>query len=74
MKLTKVGAVAAVAVIALGACQGGTGSKSVKFAIELPLQGSEKAASDPIINGIRLARRPATTRSTFPSRRSMTTR
>jgi branched-chain amino acid transport system substrate-binding protein len=55
MKLTKVGAVAAVAVIALGACQGGTGSKSVKFAIELPLQGSEKAASDPIINGIKLA-------------------
>jgi branched-chain amino acid transport system substrate-binding protein len=27
----------------------------VKFAIELPQQGSEKAASDPIINGIKLA-------------------
>jgi branched-chain amino acid transport system substrate-binding protein len=55
MKLTKVGAVAAVAVIALGACQGSGGSKTVKFAIELPLQGSELAASQPIINGIKLA-------------------
>ena len=30
-------------------------SKTVNFAIELPQQGSEKAASDPIINGIKLA-------------------
>jgi branched-chain amino acid transport system substrate-binding protein len=63
MKLTKVGAVAAVAVIALGACQGGTSSKSVKFAIELPLQGSEKAASDPIINGIKLAIKQANSKA-----------
>ena len=27
----------------------------MNFAIELPQQGSEKAASDPIINGIKLA-------------------
>jgi branched-chain amino acid transport system substrate-binding protein len=34
----------------------GDGSKgTVIFAIELPQQGSEKAASDPIINGIKLA-------------------
>jgi branched-chain amino acid transport system substrate-binding protein len=55
MKLTKVGAVAAVAVIALGACNNGGSGKSIKFAIELPLQGSELAASQPIINGIKLA-------------------
>jgi branched-chain amino acid transport system substrate-binding protein len=55
MKLTKVGAVAAVAVIALGACNGTGSGKTVKFAIELPLQGSELAASQPIINGIKLA-------------------
>jgi branched-chain amino acid transport system substrate-binding protein len=56
MKLTKVGAVAAIGVLALSACNGtGGGSKSVKFAIELPLQGSELAASQPIINGIKLA-------------------
>jgi branched-chain amino acid transport system substrate-binding protein len=56
MKLTKVGAVAAIGVLALSACQGtGGGSKTVKFAIELPLQGSELAASQPIINGVKLA-------------------
>ena len=32
-----------------------TSKGTVKFAIELPLQGSEKAASDPIINGVKLA-------------------
>jgi len=55
MKLTKVGAVAAVSVLALSACNGGAAAKTVKFAIELPLQGSELAASQPIINGIKLA-------------------
>jgi branched-chain amino acid transport system substrate-binding protein len=56
MKLTKVGAFAAIAVIALGACNGGTANKgTIKFAIELPLQGSELAASQPIIDGIKLA-------------------
>jgi len=55
MKLTRIGAVAGIAVLAFSACTPGAGSKNVKFAIELPLQGSEKAASDPIINGIKLA-------------------
>ena len=32
-----------------------TSKGTVKFAIELPQQGSEKAASDPIINGVKLA-------------------
>lgn len=37
------------------AASGDTSKGTVKFAIELPLQGSEKAASDPIINGVKLA-------------------
>jgi branched-chain amino acid transport system substrate-binding protein len=64
MKLTKLGALAAVAVLAFAACSStgsssapaGGGSKgTVKIAIELPLQGSELAASQPMVNGIRLA-------------------
>ena len=71
MKLHRVGALAAVSVLAFAACSssgtaspaasaaaggaGDTSKGSIKIAIELPLQGSEKAASDPIINGIRLA-------------------
>jgi branched-chain amino acid transport system substrate-binding protein len=59
MKLRKLGVLATVAAVAFSACNqpaasGGT-KGTVKFAIELPLQGSEKAASDPIINGIKLA-------------------
>ena len=38
-----------------GGTGGGTDKGTVNFAIELPQQGSEKAASDPIINGIKLA-------------------
>jgi len=34
---------------------GDTSKGTVKIAIELPYEGSEKAASDPIINGIKLA-------------------
>ena len=40
---------------ASGPAAGGTSKGTLKLAIELPLQGSEKAASQPIINGIRLA-------------------
>jgi branched-chain amino acid transport system substrate-binding protein len=58
MKLRKFSVVAVGAVLALSAC-GGTNSgslnKSVQIAVELPFQGSDKAASDPILNGIRLA-------------------
>jgi len=67
MKLRKLGALAVGATLTFAACQqtpaapaasggGGTATKgTVKIAIELPLEGSEKAASDPIINGIKLA-------------------
>jgi branched-chain amino acid transport system substrate-binding protein len=61
MKLRTLGVLAAVAALAFSACSntpassGGTNKGTVNFAIELPQQGSEKAASDPIINGIKLA-------------------
>jgi branched-chain amino acid transport system substrate-binding protein len=79
MRISKVGALASVAVLTFAACgTGGTASNApsasasggasgspagggdtskgtVKIAIELPLQGSELAAAQPIINGIRLA-------------------
>jgi branched-chain amino acid transport system substrate-binding protein len=60
MKLRTVGTLAAVAALAFSACNqpgaSGTTSKgTVKFAVDLPFQGSEKAASDPIVNGIKLA-------------------
>ncbi len=41
--------------VSSAAPQGDTSKGKATIAIELPLQGSEKAASDPIINGIRLA-------------------
>jgi len=58
MKLGKVAAFAAVGALVLGACNaGGTsgGKGTVNFGIELPQQGSELAASQAIINGIKLA-------------------
>jgi branched-chain amino acid transport system substrate-binding protein len=64
MKLRTLGVLATVAAVAFSACQGGpaasggggdTSKGTVNIAIELPQQGSEKAASDPIINGIKLA-------------------
>jgi branched-chain amino acid transport system substrate-binding protein len=57
MRLHKVGAVVGVAVLAFaaGCTTGGGAPSTVNIAIELPQQGSEKAASDPIINGIKLA-------------------
>jgi branched-chain amino acid transport system substrate-binding protein len=60
MKLRQVGAIAGIGVLVLAGCsQGGTsggGSKgTVNIAIELPQQGSELAATQPVINGIQLA-------------------
>ena len=59
MKLGKVAAVAAVGVLVLAGCNQGTssggGKGTINFGIELPQQGSELAASQPIINGIKLA-------------------
>src|SRR6185295_8570640 len=45
------------AMLALSACgpSGGGLNNAIQIAVELPFQGSDKAASDPILNGIRLA-------------------
>ncbi len=64
MKLRTLGVLAATAAIGISACNqpaasggggGDTSKGTVNFAIELPQQGSEKAAADPIINGVKLA-------------------
>ena len=58
MKLTKVSVIATSAILVFGACGGGTSAnlnKNIQIAVELPFQGSDKAASDPILDGIRLA-------------------
>lgn len=60
MRLTRIGALASVAVLTFAACSGtgtpGGGDKgTIKIAIELPMEGSELAASQPIVNGVRLA-------------------
>lgn len=71
MKFRKLIALAGVSALAIGACSqapagsgpagsgaaggGDTSKGTINIGIELPQQGSEKAASDPIINGIKLA-------------------
>ena len=65
MKLRSVGALAAAAVFALSACNqpgasGGTSSGGTyKIGIDLPLQGSELAGAQPVINGALLALKQA---------------
>lgn len=65
MKLRKLSALAAIAALALAACNqapagsGGTSKGSIKVGIDLPLQGSELAGSQPVINGAKLALRQA---------------
>jgi len=59
MKLTKVGALAAIAVLAFSACGtsgGGGGDKgTIQIWSELPRQGSSKGQSDTIVNAIKFA-------------------
>ena len=59
MRLMRTGALVGAAVLVVGACNAtpGTGGDkgTINIAIELPLEGSELAASQPIVNGIRLA-------------------
>ena len=59
MKLTKVGAFAAIAVLAFSACGtsgGGGGDKgTIQVWSELPRQGSSKGQTDTIVNGIKFA-------------------
>ena len=59
MKKTRVGALAAVAMLAFAACSGGGGGAASKGEIEiwssLPRQGSSKAQTDTIVNAINMA-------------------
>jgi branched-chain amino acid transport system substrate-binding protein len=60
MKLRKLGALSAIAVLALSACNqpgasGAAGGGTYKLGIDLPQQGSELAGSQPVINGAYLA-------------------
>jgi branched-chain amino acid transport system substrate-binding protein len=63
MKVTKVAAFAATAVLALGACQGGTpgssagggGGTAIKIGIELPMTGGEAPNGVPTARGVQLA-------------------
>lgn len=58
MKLTRFGALATVAVIALSACgatPGGDGKGTIDIWSSLPRQGSSKAQSDTMVNAIKMA-------------------
>lgn len=61
MKLRTLGALAAVAIVALSACTlaPGGGGTTFKLAIDMPQQGSELAGSEPVINGAKLALKQA---------------
>jgi branched-chain amino acid transport system substrate-binding protein len=56
-KLAVLGAGIVLVVGAVGACSGTSGglNKAIQIAVDLPFQGADKAASDPILNGVRLA-------------------
>ena len=62
MKVTRLAALAGVAVIAIGTVgcnQGASGGGSYKIGIDMPQQGSELAGSEPVINGMKLALKQA---------------
>ena len=62
MKLSRFAALAGVAVIAIGTvgCNAGPGGGGTyKIGVDLPLQGSELAGAQPIINGMKLALKQA---------------
>jgi branched-chain amino acid transport system substrate-binding protein len=62
MKLSRLAGAAGIAIIALGAigCNAGPGGGGTyKIGVDLPLQGSELAGAQPIINGAKLALKQA---------------
>ena len=62
MKVTRLAALAGVAVIAIGTIgcnQGASGGGSYKIGVDMPQQGSELAGSEPVINGMKLALKQA---------------
>ena len=58
MKVTKLAVLATVAVLAFSGCSttpGASLNKALQIAVDLPFLGADKASSDPILDGIRLA-------------------
>lgn len=57
MKLSRFAALAGIAIIAVGTvgCNAGGGGGAYKLGLDMPLQGSELAGSQPVINGAKLA-------------------
>ncbi|HEY8636140.1 MAG TPA: ABC transporter substrate-binding protein, partial [Candidatus Limnocylindrales bacterium] len=73
MKLAKIGALAATAVLVIAGCSntpagsggasGATGGKSIKIGTEFPMSGAETANGEPSANGVKLAIKQANAKS-----------
>jgi branched-chain amino acid transport system substrate-binding protein len=76
MKLAKIGALAATAVLVIAGCSntpggsggasGGTGGKSITIGTEFPMSGAEQANGEPSANGVKLAIKQANAKSSVP--------
>jgi len=73
MKLAKIGALAATAVLVIAGCSntpgasggasGATGGKTIKIGTEFPMSGAETANGEPSANGVKLAIKQANAKS-----------
>ena len=70
MKLAKVGALTAIAVLVFAACSSNStapgGSKTLKIGTELPMSGAETANGEPSANGVKLAIKQANAKGAVP--------
>src|SRR3954469_18249547 len=69
MKLTRVGALGVIALVAFSACsntpQAG-GNKTIKIGTELPMSGAETANGEPTANGVKLAIKQSNAKKEIP--------
>lgn len=69
MRLTKVGALGVIALVAFSACSGTAstgGSKTIKIGTELPMSGAETANGEPTANGVKLAIKQSNDKKEIP--------
>jgi branched-chain amino acid transport system substrate-binding protein len=76
MKLAKIGALAATAVLVIAGCSntgtasggasGGAGGKTITIGTEFPMSGAEQANGEPSANGVKLAIKQANAKSAVP--------
>jgi branched-chain amino acid transport system substrate-binding protein len=76
MKLAKIGALAATAVLVIAGCSntgtasggasGAAGGKTIKIGTEFPMSGAEQANGEPSANGVKLAIKQANAKGTIP--------